>query len=83
MAPRSIYPAIPVVIGKLGLDAHDWWFVEMERARELPKHISKIAASMREKVMALRLPLSPVAEVVYVNNAVRSRHANQDAQINE
>jgi hypothetical protein len=50
---------------------------------QLPEGIKPQASAMSEKVVALRLSLSPISHVVYSQNSKRPGHPHQHAKPNE
>jgi hypothetical protein len=50
---------------------------------QLPEGVDQQASTMSEKLVAFRLPLSPIPGVVYPQYAEGTRHADQYAQPNK
>jgi hypothetical protein len=81
--PGALQKHVEVVTAYLLLDTHVWWSIEFESAIELPQRVLPKGHSMRKEIVTARLSLSPVPSVVNADEAKRTGHPDNDAEIDE
>ena len=57
--------------------------IEDKSAIELPQRILPKRLPMREEIVAIRLPLRPVTSIVNTDEAKRTCHSDNDAEVDE
>jgi hypothetical protein len=79
--PMALDPVIEAVARKPRLEFKAWRAVEDQFAMKLPPRVLPEAFTMTEIVVADRLALRPVAEIMHPCHADRPRHAHERAEI--
>ena len=75
--PSDLHEAIPGIVRELRFHRELRRRFKSESAMQLPKGIDPYAACVRKEIMARRLSLRPIADVVNLEDSDRPRHAHE------